>query len=340
MKPQKRARRRLTTKVSKPSIPTMSFEPGPSSRADNKHPSTSTNKGSAMSANTASSSTLGGHTRSNNGQMVFDSSLGLTTSVECSECKMHFNSAIQTDVAIHEKHHKDYLNEKGIKSRGRTIWEHPLNAGDAVVVVDRNTTAGSKAFAMKVLEQTREDMGGDGYNQELWTMIPEKLNSQRDVPRYKVYIYFKNKAAVAVLLAERIFEAGLFYSGATTHDAQGPWPAGVKAPKDHKYQEYANKDETRVAYLMVDRIWTKQCFRRQGLATKLIDLARDGDFMPAYSIPRKEVAFSWPTHLGEKFASQYQRACFKDTAFLVGFEDAPHLVENDQLRVTGRRPRW
>ena len=58
----------------------------------------------------------------------------------------------------------------------------------------------------------------------------------------------------------------------------------------------------------VERIWVDKDFRRQSLATKLLDAMRD-DYVYGLKIPKSKVAFSQPTESGRKLAESY---CGKD----------------------------
>mmetsp|Transcript_60403 Transcript_60403/g.143998 ORF Transcript_60403/g.143998 Transcript_60403/m.143998 type:complete len:295 (-) Transcript_60403:231-1115(-) len=58
-------------------------------------------------------------------------------------------------------------------------------------------------------------------------------------------------------------------------------------------------------------IWVRKSMRRHGIATALLDIAREcaaAPRLPRREIPRDAVAFSQPTRQGLAFARQYQRA--------------------------------
>lgn len=62
--------------------------------------------------------------------------------------------------------------------------------------------------------------------------------------------------------------------------------------------------EPEPAILGVHLLWVHSKFRRQGLARKLLDTARDKTFY-GFVVPRHMIAFSSPTQAGIAFAMQY-----------------------------------
>ncbi|RDW73701.1 hypothetical protein BP5796_07143 [Coleophoma crateriformis] len=269
-------------------------------------------------------------------QTVFDSSVGGAGSVTCKECNMLYNSTIKAEVAAHTTFHKTSTNEAILKSQGIQrcqIWKHHLDDRHRILCIDKSSSNKLKDAAIAMMEQARDDLGGMCLKkEEVFIEIPNPDPvSKGMVQRYKVYIYLIAGVPAAVLLAERISEAGFYFQGETTHDLHGPWPQIVRPPPDESYQEYVFVDTPQRAVMLVDRIWTKKEHRHKAFATRLVDQARKGNFVPGYIIPRSEVAFSWPTIAGIEFATNYQRGCFADYPFLCDWKHAPTVVEDDRL---------
>ena len=58
------------------------------------------------------------------------------------------------------------------------------------------------------------------------------------------------------------------------------------------------------AWCGVRRMWARDCWRRKGVVTRLLDSIRD-NFIFGYRFERRQVAFSQPTTLGRLFAEKY-----------------------------------
>ncbi|KAL3423807.1 hypothetical protein PVAG01_05554 [Phlyctema vagabunda] len=336
LKHAQRPRRRLKTKPFQSFIPKMSFQ-GDTTPGDGRSGNDTGPSNASPSGNSSVSSGSTSQMSTTSSQLVFDNSLGLASSVECAECGMLYNKTIKAEVSLHTKFHADFFNEKALKSTEATrelVWKHPNAANHKIVCIDKNSSKARKDFARNVLLGTMNDLGGLIPNER--TLFSEVDNpdpgAEGKLPRYKVYVYLRSNVSIAVLLAERISEAGFFYKGETRFDEGGPWPSIVPPPEGEETQAFVYADDPERAILLVDRIWVHENNRGQHIATKLIDVARDCHFVPRFAIPRHQVAFSWPTRQGRGFAENYQYGCFGEGgSFLVDFVSPPNLVLDDKL---------
>mmetsp|Transcript_15808 Transcript_15808/g.64576 ORF Transcript_15808/g.64576 Transcript_15808/m.64576 type:complete len:188 (-) Transcript_15808:1456-2019(-) len=115
-------------------------------------------------------------------------------------------------------------------------------------------------------------------------LVVDELGSYRGYSdRRWAYLYIKNKSVTGCLFAERLAKA---YAAA----------------------DEENLDENRVqrALLGVQMIWVRKAFRRDHIATKLIDAAR-GHLIYGAVIPKSMVAFTPLTSSGAAFARKYVR---------------------------------
>lgn len=152
-------------------------------------------------------------------------------------------------------------------------------------------------------------MGGWLQSREiLWGLIrnPHNAEDPNLVPAYKVFIYTVESRAVGYLVAERIKEPNWYVSGRAAIDASGMDPGedvmvGIHSHKGK--QERIHTDDID-CFMGVDRIWVATDYRRQGIATKLIDAARE-HFIPGLYIDKQNVAWSKTTNIGDKFALSY-----------------------------------
>jgi N-acetyltransferase len=58
------------------------------------------------------------------------------------------------------------------------------------------------------------------------------------------------------------------------------------------------------AMLGISRIWTSNLFRKHGIATKLLEVARS-QFLYGMTIKKEQVAFSQPTESGGRLAKKW-----------------------------------
>lgn len=235
--------------------------------------------------------------------------LNVSAFVECKICKMQYNKTEKGDRNAHDKFHQEYINGKESKDNSTTIalYSETIHAkrkdrnGTAyeaeqhkICMIDRGSSTELRSQAEAALELSYQDMDGVNIGQaELWSEMlnPHDIEDEYKIPRFRLYIYYVNKEIAAILLAERIGEGSEYINARVSYTK-------------HK------------AHLGLERIWVKEKWRGQRIATKLVDVARDS-FIQGLVLARKDVAFSAPTEVGSIFAKNYSQGVFTGFDFLV-----------------------
>ncbi|KAI9746000.1 MAG: N-acetyltransferase O1 (Establishment of cohesion protein 1) [Claussenomyces sp. TS43310] len=256
--------------------------------------------------------------------------LGAPTTVHCKRCGWVYSKIEDFDIRAHRKHHADSVHGVSVKSMrvnhdsGVMKEWYPVEDDGCeryIIAIDRNSTPPWRNLAVEVLERhTDKELGTEFYKDEvLWSCIPDP-NGQLDahwfglqvtskfdqkpqdesegVPRFKVYLYIKNKRVVGCLLAERASSGFEIVRRQVKKDDKGTWPAIVKYETERLQR---NRHELGLG---VNKIWVHVDHRRQGYAKRLLDCAR-GTFIPLRKIGKFEVGFSQTTKLGSIFAEKY-----------------------------------
>lgn len=236
--------------------------------------------------------------------------LDLSTSafVECKVCKMQYNKTDKGDRNAHDRFHVEFVNGKQSKANNSAVVVYAesfsgevcgrkkssLAGHHEICIIDRSSPVELRTQSQAALELSYKDMDGVSFlPEELWSEIPNPHNveDKNSVGRFKIFTYHINREIAAVLLAERV-------------------AVGVEQVNG-KFSP-----RRRRVYLGVERVWVKKNFRRQGLGTRLLDIARD-TFICGLVLSKKQIAFSAPTNEGAKFAQAYCRGSFPEATFLI-----------------------
>ncbi|CAD6504882.1 BgTH12-00383 [Blumeria graminis f. sp. triticale] len=237
----------------------------------------------------------------------------------------------------HELYHKRSIMEFNplIKCEKATIYGQEFQGKRLCIqVLNRNTDASLRKFGEKALQFSSDN----GLEMEqidpevLWelTSNPHDPCDPLKVFRFKLYTMFHDNKLAALLLAERI--------GYGVHEHEiSKYMEGDNPSKQDLYIErakgYPSKCTKQKVYMSVERIWVHEGYQRQGLATMLLDQARQNFFYPL-SLARNEVAISWPTEAGKRFFSRYFRGAFSESlenahsSFLVNLSDTSSLLKD------------
>jgi N-acetyltransferase len=108
-----------------------------------------------------------------------------------------------------------------------------------------------------------------------------------DLSVFTYFLYVDNQRIVGLLVTESITQAFV------AMDVAGS--AACSSGKSHK------------AVLGVHLLWVHSQQRGKGIATRLLDVARDRLVFGYTSLPPHKVAFSSPTEGGQRFAKAYLR---------------------------------
>jgi GNAT superfamily N-acetyltransferase len=265
--------------------------------------------------------------------------MGISAIKVCKECGMQYNTTLAEDRRSHEKHHNGVVEAKQpntVPAGSNLMDKYVGDAHHLIRVIDHRGSAALKQGVEKALEVTRHDLGGWILSpQKLWAEItnPHNKNDPNHVPRYKVYLYLINLQVVGLVLAERIARGGAYYHGPMIIDEYGGLPNVGVSEHSSEEQEFVYSDFEYKCYMSIDRIWTRRDFRRNGIATLLVDHARQS-FVPGLSLSKEQIAFSRPTSAGREFATKYcEDVSFKGGPFLSDLDSAEVVVKDDKFNV-------
>ncbi len=252
---------------------------------------------------------------------------------------MQYNTTLAEDRRSHEKYHNGVIKAKQSKTvpTGVNLMDKYVgNARHLIRVIDQRGSGALKQGAEKALEATRHDLGGWIFSpQKLWAEItnPHNKKDPNPVPHYKIYLYLINLQVVGLVLAERIARGGAYHHGPVIiDDNDGTHSLGVPEHVGQE-QEFIYGDVEYKCYMSIDRIWTRRDLRRKGIATLLVDYARQS-FVPGLSLSKEQIAFSRPTSAGREFAKKYcEDVSFKRGPFLSDLDSAEVVVKDDKYIV-------
>ncbi|KAF8427487.1 ESCO1/2 acetyl-transferase-domain-containing protein [Tirmania nivea] len=252
----------------------------------------------------------------------------------CPICHMSYDPSLPEDTLLHKKFHaKSTGGVDFISSCPRILWSGVGFVQDAweererelVIVVGRDSNKLERRRVMEVMEIVERELGCQEIKEEEVFGVPKydakgrrgRDRSGDEGGRYKVFLYLLGRKCVGLLLAERIEKAYKitlppFQSPASTSispsSATPPAPIIPNDPcplppplPDHPL---TLSPTTSPALLGISRIWTCSAHRRRGIATRLLDVARQA-FIYGMTIDKSRVAFSQPTALGKALAGEW-----------------------------------
>jgi ESCO1/2 acetyl-transferase/zinc-finger of acetyl-transferase ESCO len=248
--------------------------------------------------------------------------VGIPAMRTCKDCGMQYNTTLEEDRQSHEDYHDGILETKqpsGVPSGVNLMDKYVGDARHLIRVMDHRASASLKEHAIKALLFSWNDLGGVlPTSDDLWSLTanPQNKDHPNKVPRYKLYTYLVNLHVVGVLLVERIAKGGIYYKGPfiyTEHGKVDDEFVGHYAPDED--QEFVYADNPYPCYMSIDRIWVRNDMRKRGIASQLVDHARQS-FIPGLTISKKEISFSGVTDMGRKFAGGYCEGVFDEGPFL------------------------
>ncbi|KOX80378.1 N-acetyltransferase ESCO1 [Melipona quadrifasciata] len=192
---------------------------------------------------------------------------------QCTECGIVYQIGDPEDENAHLNYHN---NKKSLKFLGwkteHIVMEDPFTSSRVILVEPGDPKLYWKKVK-EVLEYVDRDLG----------LVDTKLSNYEEK---KVYLYIRNKAIIGVLVAEHITTAHRMIPELLELDCctaeNSPAKCGINV------------------------VWTDLNHRRQGIATKLIDILR-AQFYFGYIMSIDDIAFSVPTPSGKIFAEKYTK---------------------------------
>lgn len=203
-----------------------------------------------------------------NSQYQIDAGQKRFGATECSTCGIVYQLGDPDDEIEHEKHHKNFKVFRHSGWQGENVvGQYGL---DRVILV----TSDNKSWWNKVLNILKIVDEEIGYTTEDHGVLCN----------LKVYLYIKNKNIAGCLVATKITHA---YKMLISEP-------GIDICSEDSFP----------AKCGISRIWTHQRYRREGVASRLLESMRKS-FYFGYYLSVDEFAFSAPTEDGKAFARKF-----------------------------------
>ncbi|CUS11230.1 unnamed protein product [Tuber aestivum] len=254
--------------------------------------------------------------------------LGQPQRATCRICGMSYYPCTPDDDALHRRFHAKSVGGVDFKStvldakKSKVVWrgrEGEREEDSFVLVVDRKSAAAERRKAREVLEVVESELSageiGEGV---LWGSVGVGGGEGDGGERFRVLLYVVGKKCVGLCLAERIQRAYRVVGDEVQSDMDGEMKSVVYRgssisvsyvlistfhPSCAFYVDdgFSRSETSRPAILGVSRVWVCADHRRRGIATRLLDCARE-HFIYGMKIEKDDVAFSQPTESGGALA--------------------------------------
>jgi hypothetical protein len=247
---------------------------------------------------------------------------------KCATCGMEYIPSNAEDAGMHKKFHAQNVGGVDLtkafveKIRQNTVWEG--GHGGFIATISRKDTFAFRNKADQVLKVVNTELSAVAISDEaLWSKVrvqssegigggerDEKGRGERGgSDRFKMYLYIRGSKCVGACLAERIQEAFAVadQDKEDTSERKDTVPAILPVPSPGDEQQSSSISISRSpepAMLGISRIWTSKVERKKGIATTLLDTARE-DFLYGIKIEKDAMAFSQPTASGGELARKW-----------------------------------
>jgi hypothetical protein len=244
--------------------------------------------------------------------------------IQCLDCDKYYDPTNPRSKKKHDINHEKRLHSKVTKKETSTIileeWEWHEKQ-HRIVVIDCEQAIAVRSHAQAVLGVTSETLGPIHVDKDdLWSMIPDPYskNARRLVPRFRVFVHYIDDEAISVILTERVKDGCPYRHGKLIRRDESPPP-----DEPGSYYPPGFTMEPHVTYpvrISIERIWVRDGHRRNGYATKMVDLVRL-HCIRGLSLGKHHIAFSCPFGSGVDFATEYSRGVFPDAPFMVNSDE-------------------
>jgi len=200
---------------------------------------------------------------------------------QCLECGMFYSPGNEVDESTHKKFHKKKLEPipfMGFKNQ-TVLKEFP--DGSYVIVV---LTEDESNFRREKIQQIRSIVDSELDFVPSHTWLPENE---------KTYIYVRKRKVLACAVAENI----KFAYKVINKDIEN-------APSPPESSCCVINDKPQQAVIGISRIWVHHQYRKQGVASSLVDVIRS-NFVFGQVLKKDLLAFSQPSLDGKRFATKY-----------------------------------
>lgn len=249
-------------------------------------------------------------------QMQID--LGGEIRKTCENCGMEYIPSVSEDFALHKDFHN--MNKNGIDV-GKIFMKDAatksvlpgtkrLQGDEAVIIVDRRSSIGSRKKVNKILEVVNSELSATAIeDNHLWgvmastSRIPSTRKTSSDgsnegTTRFKAFAYLIGDKCVSFCLVEKVSLAHRVIDPSTTE------PEDVGKIKQADTSSVFVSDKQDVVLLGISRIWTSRSHRRRGIALTLLECARK-HFFYGVEVTKDLIAFSQPTDSGGRLAKRW-----------------------------------
>ncbi|KAG5438348.1 hypothetical protein PCANB_002836 [Pneumocystis canis] len=206
----------------------------------------------------------------------------LPSRTTCPDCGMSYIRGSSDDEYIHIKFHAgsiggiDYPLTNSIKE----VWAESFNS-NRIIMISMSSPSREVKKAEEILKVVDLELGSASPFPSL-TILHDSLAKQ-----YKFFLYLKGKKCVGLVLVEHI---------------QSAYPIH---PSSSQSSSITLKSEALSTCIMgVSRIWVCKTYRREKIATRLLDVACN-HFIYGITVKKHEVAFSQPSESGKLFIESW-----------------------------------
>ncbi|CAI4061072.1 hypothetical protein SKDZ_06G0920 [Saccharomyces kudriavzevii ZP591] len=244
--------------------------------------------------------------------------------VKCDKCEMSYSCTSIEDRAIHEKYHALQLHgRKWSPNWGSIVYTKERHSGTVHLSRSTGTITPLNSSPLKsspsvahqeeniVLVRPDKPNGEGRAMMEIMTLVNNELNAPHDEndiwnstteERGRAFAYIRNNRAVGVIIIENLYGC----DGSVSN--RGRWMVyDSRRLVQNVYPDFK---------IGISRIWVCRTARNLGIATKLIDIARE-NIIYGEVIPRCQIAWSQPTDSGGKLASKYNGIVHKSGKLLL-----------------------
>ncbi|EEB09579.1 sister chromatid cohesion protein/DNA polymerase eta Eso1 [Schizosaccharomyces japonicus yFS275] len=213
----------------------------------------------------------------------------------CPECYMEYTQGNEDDENLHSRYHSKIVEGLQVNFTIDPVYTSSASsAADKVYLI---------SSSCNIMDQKKAE--------DLLSFVNSQLSSSEmeiiGIDGYQSYLYVRRKHCIGFLLVEKIENA---YTVPDTEPSLNDASSAVEVRPENKSTKFV---------LGISRIWVNPAHRHKGIASKLIQCARE-NFIYGYQIPPTEIAFSQPSESGKRFITTWvkqQRILFPNTSFAV-----------------------